>query len=192
MLKQLLFLSATALALTAQTYQIDSSHSGANFSVKHMMVTNVSGRFSNVKGAVTFDENNLSKSSIEATVDIETINTNEPKRDAHLKSPDFFDAAKFPQMTFKSTKVYKAGGVTKADGDLTLHGVTKPVTLTLTELSGEVKHPMGTIVRGAVATTRISRKDYGLTWNKTIEAGGVVVGDEIAITLEIELSRKPA
>ena len=192
MLKQLLFLSATALALTAQTYQIDSSHSGANFSVKHMMVTNVSGRFSNVKGAVTFDEKNLSKSSIEATVDIETINTNEPKRDAHLKSPDFFDVAKFPQMTFKSTKVYKAGGVTKADGDLTLHGVTKPVTLTLTELSGEVKHPMGTIVRGAVATTRISRKDYGLTWNKTIEAGGVVVGDEIAITLEIELSRKPA
>ena len=191
MLKQLLFLSATALALTAQTYQIDSSHSGANFSVKHMMVTNVSGRFSNVKGAVTFDEKNLSKSSIEATVDIETVNTNEPKRDAHLKSPDFFDAAKFPQMTFKSTKVYKAGGVTKADGDLTLHGVTKPVTLTLTELSGEVKHPMGTIVRGAVATTRISRKDYGLTWNKTIEAGGVVVGDEIAITLEIELSRKP-
>lgn len=192
MLKQLLFLSATALALTAQTYQIDSSHSGANFSVKHMMVSNVSGRFSNLKGAVTFDEKNLSKSSIEATVDIETINTNEPKRDAHLKSPDFFDAAKFPQMTFKSTKVYKAGGVTKADGDLTLHGVTKPVTLTLTELSGEVKHPMGTIVRGAVATTRISRKDYGLTWNKTIEAGGVVVGDEIAITLEIELSRKPA
>ena len=192
MLKQLLFLSATALALTAQTYQIDSSHSGANFRVKHMMVTNVSGRFSNLKGAVTFDEKNLSKSSIEATVDIETINTNEPKRDAHLKSPDFFDVAKFPQMTFKSTKVYKAGGVTKADGDLTLHGVTKPVTLTLTELSGEVKHPMGTIVRGAVATTKISRKDYGLTWNKTIEAGGVVVGDEIAITLEIELSRKPA
>ena len=191
MLKQLLFLSATALALTAQTYQIDSSHSGANFSVKHMMVTNVSGRFSNLKGAVTFDEKNLSKSSIEATVDIETINTNEPKRDAHLKSPDFFDVAKFPQMTFKSTKVYKAGGVTKADGDLTLHGVTKPVTLTLTELSGEVKHPMGTIVRGAVATTRISRKDYGLTWNKTIEAGNVLVGDEIAITLEIELSRKP-
>ena len=192
MLKQLLFLSATALALTAQTYQIDSSHSGANFRVKHMMVTNVSGRFSNLKGAVTYDEKNLNKSSIEATVDIETINTNEPKRDAHLKSPDFFDVAKFPQMTFKSTKIYKAGGVTKADGDLTLHGVTKPVTLTLTELSGEVKHPMGTIVRGAVATTRISRKDYGLTWNKTIEAGGVVVGDEIAITLEIELSRKPA
>ena len=192
MLKQLLFLSATALALTAQTYQIDSSHSGANFRVKHMMVTNVSGRFSNLKGAVTFDEKNLSKSSIEATVDIETINTNEPKRDAHLKSPDFFDVAKFPQMTFKSTKVYKVGGVTKADGDLTLHGVTKPVTLTLTELSGEVKHPMGTIVRGAVATTKISRKDYGLTWNKTIEAGGVVVGDEIAITLEIELLRKPA
>ncbi len=192
MLKKIIILSTTALALAAQSYQIDSSHSGASFRVKHMMVTNVSGRFSNLKGAVTFDEKNVGKSSIEATIDIDTINTNEPKRDAHLKSPDFFDVAKFPQMSFKSTRIYKADGVMKADGNLMLHGVIRPVTLTLTELSGEVKHPQGSIVRGAVATTRISRKDYGLTWNKTIEAGGVVVGDEIAITLEIELSRKPA
>ena len=192
MLKKIIILSTTALALAAQSYQIDSAHSGASFRVKHMMVTNVSGRFSNLKGAVTFEEKNVGKSSIDATIDIETINTNEPKRDAHLKSPDFFDVAKFPQMSFKSTRIYKADGVMKADGNLTLHGVTRLVTLTLTELSGEVKHPQGSIVRGAVATTSISRKDYGLTWNKTIEAGGVVVGDEIAITLEIELTRKPA
>ncbi len=121
MLKQIIFLSTTALALAAQSYQIDSSHSGASFRVKHMMATNVSGRFSNLKGTVTFDEKNVGKSSIDATIDVDTINTNEPKRDAHLKSPDFFDVAKFPQMSFRSTRIYKADGVMKADGNLTLH-----------------------------------------------------------------------
>jgi polyisoprenoid-binding protein YceI len=192
MLKTALILGVSAAALFGQTYQINSAHSGASFSVKHMMVTNVSGRFSNVKGTVNFDEKNLAKSSIEATVDVGTVNTNEPKRDEHLKSPDFFDAAKFPTMTFKSTKVYKAGGVTKVDGNLTLHGVTKPVTLTLEEVSGEVKHPMGSLVRGAVAKTKINRKDFGLSWNKTLDTGGMMVGEEISITLEIEASRKPA
>jgi polyisoprenoid-binding protein YceI len=190
MLKPFLIFSACAMSVFGQSYQIDSAHSGASFSVKHMMVTNVSGRFSNVQGKVNFDEKNLAKSSIEASVDVTTINTNEPKRDGHLKSPDFFDVAKYPTISFASTKVYKEGGTTKVDGNLTLHGVTKPVTLTLDELSGEVKSPMGTIVRGTVARTKISRKDFGLTWNKTIETGGVVVGDEIAVTLEIELSRK--
>jgi polyisoprenoid-binding protein YceI len=192
MMKSLLFLSLSAAALMAQSYDIDTAHSGASFSVKHMMVTNVSGRFSNIKGKVVFDEKNLAKSSIEATVDVNTINTNEPKRDAHLKSPDFFDVEKFPTMTFKSTKVYKAGGVTKVDGTLTLHGVSKPVTLTLEELSGEVKHPMGSIVRGTVAKTKINRKEFGLGWNKALDTGGVMVSEEVAITLEIELSRKPA
>lgn len=191
-MKSLLFLTLSAAAMMAQTYDIDTAHSGASFSVKHMMVTNVSGRFSNIKGKVVFDEKNLAKSSIEATVDVNTINTNEPKRDAHLKSPDFFDTEKFPTMTFKSTKVYKAGGVTKVDGTLTLHGVSKPVTLTLEELSGEVKHPMGSIVRGTVAKTKINRKEFGLGWNKALDTGGVMVSEEVAITLEIELSRKPA
>lgn len=192
MKKALLLQTALVAGLFGQSYQIDTAHSGASFSVKHMMVTNVSGRFSNVKGTVVYDEKNLDKSSIDATVDVNTVNTNEAKRDGHLKSPDFFDTAKFPSMNFKSKKFYKAGNVLKVDGDLTLHGVTKPVTLTVEELSGEVKHPMGSIVRGAVAKTKINRKDFGLTWNKTLDSGGLMVGEEISITLEIELSRKPA
>lgn len=185
----LLALSAV-FSLGAQSYQIDSSHSSAGFSVKHMMVTNVSGRFSNIKGTIQYDEKNLANSSVTASVDVNTVNTNEGKRDAHLKAPDFFDAAKYPTMEFKSTKVYKANGVVKVDGNLTLHGVTKPVTLTLTEVSPEVKHPMGGLVRGAVATTKINRKDFGLTWNKTLETGGLMVGDEVTVTLEIEATRK--
>ncbi len=192
MKKALLIFTASAISVFAQAYDIDAAHSGASFSVKHMMVTNVSGRFSNVSGKINYDPANLAKSTIEATIDINTINTNEPKRDGHLKSPDFFDAAKFPTMTFKSTKIYKAGGVTKVDGNLTLRGVTKPVTLTLEELSPEVKHPMGTVVRGAVAKTKINRRDFGLTWNTVLDSGGAMVGDEISITLEIEASRKPA
>jgi polyisoprenoid-binding protein YceI len=192
MLKPVVFLALAALNLGAQTYEIDTAHSGASFSVKHMMVTNVSGRFSNVKGKVTYDEKNLAKSAIEATLDVATVNTNDAKRDAHLKTPDFFDAEKYPTMTFKSTRFYKQGATLMIDGTLTLHGVTRPVTLTVEELSGEVKHPAGTIVRGAVAKTKINRKDYGLTYNKVLDTGGVMIGEEIAITLEIELSRKPA
>jgi polyisoprenoid-binding protein YceI len=181
-----------AAAAFAQSYQIDTAHSGAVFTVKHMMVSNVTGRFSNVKGTVLYDEKNLAKSSIDATIDVETVNTNDGKRDGHLKAPDFFDAAKYPQMKFQSTKFYKDGGTIKVDGNLTLHGVTKPVTLTLSEVSPEVKHPMGTLVRGATATTRLNRKDFGLTWNRALEAGGVMVGEDVNVTIEIELSRKPA
>jgi polyisoprenoid-binding protein YceI len=189
-MKLMLIVAAAALAVGAQTYQIDPAHSSAGFSVKHMMVTNVSGKFSNVKGTIVYNEKNLGASSVTASVDVGTVNTNEAKRDEHLRSPDFFDAAKFPRMEFKSTKVYKSGGVVKVDGNLTLHGVTKQVTLTLTETSPEVKHPAGGFVRGAVATTKINRKDFGLTWNKTIESGGLIVGEEVTITLEIEAGRK--
>lgn len=189
-MKLMFFGALAALSLGAQTYEIDSAHSSAGFSVKHMMVTNVSGKFSNVKGSIVYNEKNLAASTVTASVDVNTVNTNESKRDAHLKAPDFFDAAKYPTMEFKSTKVYKAGNVVKVDGNLTLHGVTKPVTLTLTELSPEVKHPMGGLVRGAVATTKINRKDFGLTWNKTLETGGLMVGDEVTVTLEIEAARK--
>lgn len=189
-MKLILLAAAASLALSAQTYEIDSAHSSAGFSVKHMMVTNVSGKFSNVKGNIVYNEKNLAASSVVASVDVNTVNTNESKRDAHLKAPDFFDAAKYPSMEFKSTKVYKAGNIVKVDGNLTLHGVTKPITLTLTELSPEVKHPMGGLVRGAVATTKINRKDFGLTWNKTLETGGLMVGDEVTVTLEIEAARK--
>lgn len=191
MLKTALMISVAAAGLLAQSYEIDTAHSGASFSVKHMMVTNVSGRFSNAKGIAVYDEKNLAQSKIEAVLDVQTVNTNDAKRDAHLKSPDFFDAEKYPKMAFKSTKFYQDNGTLKIEGTLSLHGVTKPVTLTVEELSGEVKHPAGTIVRGAVAKTKINRKDFGLTWNKTLDAGGVMIGEEIAITLELELSRKP-
>jgi polyisoprenoid-binding protein YceI len=191
-MKSLALLGLFASLSFGQTYQIDTAHSGAAFSVRHMMVTNVSGRFSNLKGSVVIDEKTPANSKVEAVIDVATVNTNEPKRDGHLKSPDFFDVAKFPTMTFQSTKVYKSGDVTKVEGNLTLHGVTKPVTLTLSEVSPEVKHPMGGLVRGATATTKISRKEFGLTWNRALEAGGVTVGDEVSITLEIEMSRKPA
>jgi polyisoprenoid-binding protein YceI len=191
-MKSLALLGLFASLSFGQTYQIDTAHSGAAFSVRHMMVTNVSGRFSNLKGSVVIDEKTPANSKVEAVIDVATVNTNEPKRDGHLKSPEFFDVAKFPTMTFQSTKVYKSGDVTKVEGNLTLHGVTKPVTLTLSEVSPEVKHPMGGLVRGATATTKISRKEFGLTWNRALEAGGVTVGDEVSITLEIEMSRKPA
>ena len=191
MLKRFLYLSATALLAGAQTYQIDPDRSAAIFHVKHLMVNDVSGRFSKLSGVVTFDEKELGKSSIEATIDVETVDTKLLKRDIHLKSADFFDVAKFPNMTFKSTRLYKSDGVVKVDGNLTMHGVTKALTLTLSEVRSETRTPQGTFIRSAVATTKLSRKEYGLLWNKTIETGGFVVGDEIAITLEIELSRKP-
>jgi polyisoprenoid-binding protein YceI len=191
-MKSLALLGLFVTLSFGQTYQIDTAHSGAAFSVRHMMVTNVSGRFSNLKGSVVIDDKTPANSKVEAVIDVSTVNTNEPKRDGHLKSPDFFDVAKFPTMTFTSTKVYKSGDVTKVEGNLTLHGVTKPVTLNLSEVSAEVKHPMGGLVRGATATTKIKRSDFGLTWNRALEAGGVTVGDEVSITLEIELSRKPA
>lgn len=189
MIRNLILASLTALAAFGQSYQIDSAHSSAGFSVKHMMVSTVSGRFSNVKGTVTFDDKSPAKSAIDATIDIATVNTNEPKRDAHLKSPDFFDADKFPTMAFKSTKVAKAGANYKVDGTLTLHGVTKPVTLTV-ELSPEIKDPYGMFRRGATATTTVNRKDFGLSWNKALESGGVVVGEDVKISLEIEFARK--
>jgi polyisoprenoid-binding protein YceI len=190
MIRTLLLTSLTLLAAFGQSYDIDTNHSSAGFSVKHMMVSNVSGRFGGVKGSVKLDEKNLAQSYVEATIDVTTVNTADAKRDEHLKSPDFFDVAKFNSMTFKSSKVYKAGGVMKVDGMLTLHGVAKPVTLTIGELSPEVKDPYGLLRRGAVATAVVNRRDFGLTWSKTLEAGGVVVGDEVKISLEVEFVRK--
>ncbi|WP_375761376.1 YceI family protein [Corallococcus exercitus] len=186
----LLAVAAPSFAF-ASTWEIDSSHSSAQFAVKHMMVSNVRGTFSNVKGAVNLDDKDITKSTIEATLDATTINTNEPKRDEHLKSPDFFDVAKFPTITFKSTKVAKAGkDKLNVTGDLTMHGVTKPVVLAVEGPTPETKDAWGNVRRGAVATTKIKRSDFGLTWNKALEAGGVAVGDEVTITLDLETTKK--
>jgi len=184
-----LVLAAPSAAFAAE-YVIDSAHSGASFAVKHLMVATVRGSFSNVTGTVNYDEKDVTRSTVEATIDAKTIDTDEPKRDEHLRSPDFFDTEKFPTITFKSTKVEKAGEGLKVTGNLTLHGVTKPVVLDVEGMSQEVKDPWGNSKRGATATTKLNRKDFGLTWNKALEAGGVAVGDDVKITIDLELNKK--
>jgi polyisoprenoid-binding protein YceI len=189
--KTLLFLAFTAGAAFAADYQIDSAHSQAGFTVRHMMVTNVRGAFSSVAGKVSFDSKNPAASMIDATIDVRTVDTRDPKRDEHLKGADFFDTGKFPSMTFKSTSVAKAGKALKVMGDLTIKGVTKPVVLMVTP-TDEVKDPYGNMRMGASATTKINRKDFGVNWNKTLDAGGVAVSDEVEITIDVALTRKPA
>jgi polyisoprenoid-binding protein YceI len=178
----------------AAVWEIDSSHSTAEFSVKHMMVSNVKGTFNKVSGTVNIDDKDPTKSSVDITIDPATIDTHDAKRDGHLKSPDFFDVAKYPTITFKSTKVEKAGkGKLKLTGDLTMHGVTKSVVLAVEGPGPEVKNVFfNAYDRGATATGKINRKEWGLTWNKPLEsAGGVLVGDDVQLTIDVELIKKP-
>jgi polyisoprenoid-binding protein YceI len=187
-----LMIAAPSLAFGAE-YVVDSGHSSAQFSVKHMMVSNVRGAFSKVTGSVNLDEKDITKSTVEASIDATTINTNEPKRDEHLRGEDFFDTAKYPSITFKSTKVQKAGkDKLKVTGDLTMHGVTKPVVLDVEGFTSEAKDPWGNTKRGGVATTKVNRKDFGLAWNKALETGGFAVGEEVSITIDLELNKKQA
>ena len=173
-----------ALALAApSTYKPDPAHSTVGFSVKHLVVTTVRGTFAKYDVTIAVDDADVTKSSVEATIDANSIDTREPKRDGHLKSPDFFDTAKYPTLTFKSTKVEKAGAGLNVTGDLTLHGVTKPVVLAVT-MTPDIKG-MGDVRRAFSATTKINRKDFGLNWNKAVEAGPIV-GDEVTIELELE------
>ena len=176
---------AMALPMAAADYTIDAAHSAASFSVRHMMVNTVRGQFAKVTGKIIYDAANLAATKVEATIDVSTIDTREPKRDAHLRSPDFFDVAKFPVITFASTKVWKDGETVKVLGDLTLHGVTRPITLDVTRLQTADEKRIG-----ATATGKLSRREFGLLWNKMIETGGVVVGDEIGVTIEFEAARK--
>jgi polyisoprenoid-binding protein YceI len=179
---------AAALAATS-TWNIDPAHSQVGFTVRHLVISNVRGEFAKYKGAVAIDDADVTKSTVEATIDASTIDTQVPDRDAHLKSPDFLDVAKYPSITFKSTKVAKAGkDALKVTGDLTLKGVTKPVVLEVTT-TPEVKDMGGESRRGFSATTKISRKEFGLSWNKAVEAGPVV-GDEVRISLELELVKE--
>lgn len=192
-MKRLILASLMVLPLmaTAAEYEIDPGHTSATFSVRHMMVTNVKGQLGKVTGRVVIDEKNLNNSVAEATIDATAIDTKDKKRDDHLRSADFFDVEKHPNITFKSTKWARAGkGKYKVKGDLTIRGVTRPVTLDVEELTAEVKDPWGNIKRGATATTKINRRDFGLEWNKNLERGGVLVGDEVKITLDVEMLRK--
>ena len=186
-----LFLSP-ALAL-AGTWDIDPAHSTVEFSVRHMMVTTVKGQFQKVKGTVELDEKDPSKSTVEVSIETASIDTREAKRDAHLKSPDFFDAAKFPALTFKSTKIEKAGkGKFKITGDLTMHGITKAVVLAVEGPSASIKDPYGRTVRGVMATGKLDRKDWGMTWNKALDSGGFVVSDEVKLDINAELAEHSA
>lgn len=175
----------------------DQAHSSAQFKVKHMMISNVSGDITGVDAKINLNDKDITKSTVEATLDIKTINTNNPKRDEHLRSPDFFDATKFPVIKFVSKKVDKAGkDQLKISGDLTIRDITKSVTLDVTGPTAGAKDPWGNIKRGLSASTKINRKDFGLTWNKALETGGVVVSDEVRIEIELELQqpveKKPA
>jgi polyisoprenoid-binding protein YceI len=183
-------LALPALA-SAATWTIDPEHSNIGFKVRHLMVSNVKGNFEKHSGTVDIDDKNITKSKVEVSIDTNSISTGVQKRDEHLRSADFFDVAKFPAMTFVSKKVAKAGkDKLKVTGDLTLHGVTKEVVLDVEGPSKESKDPWGNIRKGATATAKINRKDFGLNWNKALETGGVLVGEEIAINLEIEMIKK--
>lgn len=187
--------SAAAVAPTdppadPAAFDLDLSHSRVSFSVRHMMVSNTRGQFGKFTGNVFIDEKDPKSSNVTVEIETASIDTSDPKRDEHLKSPDFFDVKKFPKMTFKSTSVERAGAGYKVLGDLTIKDVKKPVTLTVDPIVKETKDLYGMIRRGTHATTKIDRKEFGLTWNKALETGGVAVGDEITIDLEIELVKK--
>lgn len=193
-MKRLLASISTIIALalpalaSAATWNIDPDHSNIGFKVRHLMVSNVKGSFDKHTGVVEINDKDITKSKVQVTIDTASINTNVQKRDEHLRSADFFDVAKFPTMTFVSKKVAMAGkDKLKVTGDLTLHGITKEVVLNVEGPSKESKDPWGNIRSGATASTKINRTDFGLVWNKALETGGVVVGEEVTITLEIEM-----
>lgn len=196
-MKKLITSISTIIALAlpafacASTWTIDPEHSNVGFKVRHLMVSNVKGSFDKHTGIVEIDDKDITRSKVDVSIDTSSINTNVKKRDEHLRSADFFDVAKFPAMTFVSKKIVKTGKENlKITGDLTLHGVTKQVVLDVEGPSKESKDPWGAIRRGATATTKINRKDFGLVWNAALETGGVAVGEEITITLEIEMIKK--
>lgn len=178
-------------ALRADTWQLDGAHSSVQFAIRHMTISNVRGEFGTVAGTVQVD-GPATSAKVEATIDAASINTHEPKRDEHLRGADFFDVARFPKITFKSTKIEAAGeGKFKMTGDLTMHGVTKPVELQVEGVTPEVKDPRGATRAGAHATAKLNRKDFGLTWSKTLDGGGLVVGDEVWITIDVEAVKNP-
>jgi polyisoprenoid-binding protein YceI len=171
-------------------YKIDPAHSSAHFVVRHMMITNVRGGFSGVEGVIEYDPERPSDSSVDVTIDASKINTLDEQRDAHLKNADFLDVAQYPTMTFKSTKVSPNGdGEWKVTGDLTIHGITKEVVLNAEGPTPEGKDPFGNTRIGASATTKIKRSDFGLTWNAALETGGILLGDDLKIELDISAIR---
>ena len=180
-------MSANAPQTTTTTWNIDPAHTTAEFKVRHMMITNVKGHFRPVTGVVTLDEDDITKSRVEASIDAASIDTREADRDKHLKSADFFDVEKFPTLTFTSTRVTRQGdGELEVEGDLTIHGVTRKATFEVEGPTPPGKDPWGNTRIGFSATTKVNRKDFGLTWNAALETGGILVGEEVTITLDVE------
>jgi|SRR5262245_8292484 len=181
--------TATAGTQTRTTWAIDPAHTHVAFAVKHLMISTVRGRFTGVSGTVHTDEADPAKGDVEIEIDAATIDTREPQRDAHLKSPDFLDVEKFPKLTFKSTRVTGTADQFKVTGDLTIHGVTKQVVLDVTS-EGRAKDPWGGERAGFTASTALKRGEFGLNWNQVLETGGFLVGDEIKISIDAELVKK--
>lgn len=174
----------------ASTWKIDPDHSSVAFSVRHLMVSNVKGSFAAFSGTVDLDDKKVTGSKVSATIDPASIDTNVKKRDDHLRGSDFFDVAKYPEMSFVSKKwMQEPDGKLKITGDLTMHGQTREVVLYVEPFSKESVDPWGKIRRATSATARINRKDFGLTWNKALDNGGLTIGDEVNISLEIEMIR---
>jgi polyisoprenoid-binding protein YceI len=183
-------MSATSTKTGTTTYAIDASHSQVGFSVKHMMFSTVRGNFRGFEGTIVVDNDNPANSSVNVTIDASTISTGDEKRDEHLRSADFFDVATYPTLTFKSTSVdYKDAENFTVNGELTMHGVTNPVQIKA-EQTGEGTNPWGMDVAGFEGSTKVNRKDYGLNWNAALEKGGVLVGEEIKINLELEVAKQ--
>lgn len=191
-----LALGATMLVLSvpasANTWEIDTAHSSASFSVRHMMISTVHGAFGKMTGTVAWSKPDYSDARVDITIDASSIDTHDVERDTNLRGPDFFDVARFPTLTFKSKHVGKdkLKGHLVLVGDLTIHGVTKEIAFDVTGPTAEQKAPWGAIVVAAEAKTTIHRKDFGLKWNQMLESGGVLVGDDVQIAIAVELDRK--
>jgi polyisoprenoid-binding protein YceI len=187
-------LAFASLPCQAQTttWQVDPNHTSAQFAVKHLGVSTVRGAFTKTTGVVQLDENNLANSQVDITVDTTTLDTRNATRDNDVKSANFLDVAAFPTMTFKSKRISAAGnGKLKLTGDLTLHGVIREVTFDVDGPTPAIKDPWGFLRRGASATATINRQDFGITYNKTLDTGGLVVSNEVQLTIDIEFIRKP-
>jgi len=183
--------STTAAPQTAvQTWHLDPAHTVAEFKVKHMMISNVKGQFTGVSGVLFHDVNDISGSRVEVSIDASTVNTRDAQRDAHLRSADFFDVEKFPTLTFRSASVQRTGeGELAVAGDLTIHGVTRLVTFSVEGPTPPALDPWGNTRIGLSAVAKINRKDFGLVWNAALETGGILVGEEVTITLDVQFVR---
>jgi polyisoprenoid-binding protein YceI len=182
----------TPLIAAAAAYQLDADHSSIQFKIRHLTVSNVTGTFNRVKGSASIEGEDPSTLKAEVTIEAASIDTGHEKRDEHLRTPDFLDVTKYPVITFVSKRIVKGEpGKLKLIGDLTLHGVTREITVDLEGPTPEIKDPWGNFRRGTTGTAKIDRRDFGITWNKALDTGGLVVGNDVGIYVEVEWVRKP-